>query len=140
MLRGMGTTYSFVPRRSGMGDDLTPPDILGTGPGGPPPIDWGPGPEPPPLPPGWFTNPKPILPKPKILPVTPPDIGPGPRPQIVFPSSSSVPPPPKFAAAPAPTAGWLDQQMIAGIPNSYLAIATAGLVLFVSMSGAKRRR
>lgn len=90
-----------------------------------------------PTPPGFFTNPRPIIPPKVITPVTAPDIG-GPTfvPQIVFPSSGTVAP--RVTAPPA--ASWFDQQMIAGVPNSYLALGTVGLVLFVSMSGAKRRR
>jgi len=113
--------------------DLTPPDIFGPT-EAPPSLPW----ETPPPPPFVFTDVRPIIPPKVITPVTPPDIGPGPRPiQIVFPSAGTVAPPAKYAAAPA---GWLDQQMIAGVPNSYLALATAGLVLFVSMAGGKRRR
>ncbi len=163
----LGKSYSFVQRRPGvhgLGDDLTPPDIFGPGPPSVYYIDMdtgvhydypcascgpgfvGPSPSYDPLlsplprvptPPGFFTNPRPIIPPKVITPVTPPNIGPGPvAPQIVFPSGGTVAP--RVAAAPA--ASWFDQQLIAGFPNSYLALAVGGLVLFVSMSGAKRRR
>lgn len=159
-LRGMGATYSFVPRiRSlrGLGDDTTDIDVVtglpcddpraNCGPAPPdigqpvfpglPPI--GPAPQPAP-PPFVFTNPKPIIPPQKIVPVTAPVFGPLPGGvQVVFPSQGTLPTPAKFAA-PAATASWFDQQMIAGVPNSYLALGTVGLVLFLSISSAKRRR
>jgi hypothetical protein len=156
-LRGMGTTFSFVPRRKGLrglGQDSTDIDMVTGLPCDDPRANCGPiAPDispsfplstlpfptsPPPLPPGAFTPAKPIIPAPVITPVTPPTIAPSPI-QLVFPSQGTVAPPPKYAA-PLPTASWFDQQMISGIPNSYLALGTFGLVLFVSMSGAKRRR
>lgn len=159
----LGKTYSFVQRRrgvAGLGDAApTPPDFSpamnyidmttgiaydypcpSCGPGflGPaynPLLDPLPSPAKPPF---VFTDSKPTPPRQVITPVTAPNIGPGPSPvQIVFPSAGAVSPPAKYAA---PAVSWLDQQMISGVPNSYLALATAGLVLFVSISGAKRRR
>lgn len=157
-LLGLGSTLAFVPRRrrlSGLGDlfdtgapgmvyiDMTtgqsydyPCDNCGPG--------FLPGPLPvaaPPRPPFVYTDVRPIIPRPRVLPpVTAPDLGPGVRPvQVVFPSSATVPPPPGYAAA-ASSGSWLDQQLIAGVKNSYLALGTVGIVLFVSMSGAKRRR
>lgn len=152
-LRGMGATFSFVPRRrrglSGLGDSQTGRGCYFYGPDGftIESVDtqsdvaectdngglWNNGT------PFVYTDSKPIIPKPVITPVTPPVL-PGPAPvQVVFPSSAKVPPPPKYAAVPVATS-WLDQQMIAGLPNSYLALATAGLVLMISISSAKRRR
>jgi hypothetical protein len=140
MLRGMGTTYSFVPRRRGLrgvGDDTTDVDVVTGLPCDDPRANCGAT-----TPPFVFTDSKPNLPARK--PIT---VGPGPNltvatpggVQIVFPSQSTVPPPPKFAPA-APSTSWFDQQLISGVPNSYLALGTVGAVLFMSMASAKRRR
>ncbi len=134
-LRGMGSTFAFVPRRrglSGLGQTVQPQTGRGCYYYGPDgftieSVDrnssvnectdsgglWNPGPT-----------------------AAPPN--PTPPVQIVLPSSAVVPPPPKYA--PVAATSWFDQQMIAGLPNSYLALATAGLVLMMSISGAKRRR
>lgn len=140
MLRGMGATYSFEPRRRGLrglGDD-TDVDVVTGLPCDDPRANCGPA-----APPLVFTDSKPVIPAPRPITVGPaPTIAP-PTPagvQIVFPSQSTVPAPPKFAPAPLPAVSWFDQQMVAGVPNSYLALVTIGLVLFVSISGAKRRR
>jgi len=138
----MGATYAFLPRRRtlrGMGQDIAPPDIgMPSFPSFAPLVPDVPQPAPPPF---VFVDVKPTIPTPVVTPVTPPNLGPSPIPGVkfVFPAGGPVPPPPQYAAA-APSAGWLSQQMIAGVPNSYLALATVGLVLFVSMSSAKRRR
>jgi hypothetical protein len=147
-LRGMGATYSFRPRLRGMGQDptATPPDI-GTGipdTGG---SILGPLPISAPVQPSApfvYGNPAPLIPATPIAAApVPPTLGPPmmaapPGVQFVFPSSGSVPLAPVAAAAPGTS--WFDQQMIAGLPNSYLALGTVGLVLFLSMSGSKRRR
>ncbi len=159
LLRGMGETYAFVPRRRtlrGMGDS-TDIDMVTGLPCDDPRANCGPAPPDiglpsiadispigvpgqPARPPFVFTDVRPILPTVKTTPVAAPNIGPGLPPgsslQIVFPSQGTV----KYAAAAPPATSWLDQQMIAGLPNSYLALGTVGLVLFLSMSGAKRRR
>ena len=137
-LRGMGATYSFLPRRRtlrGLGQDMNTDIDFVTGlPCDDPRANCGP---------DIFSKAgavKPILPAAKTTPVAAPYIGPAiPGPvQLVFPAQATVPAPPKYAAL--PTVSWFDQQMIAGIPNSYLALGTVGLVLLVSMSSARRRR
>jgi hypothetical protein len=136
-LRGMGRTYAF---RS-MGQDPAAPDI-----GSPvfapsPPIFSDAQPAPPPF---VYTNPSPVIPAPVITAVAPPNIVgtiPGSGVKFVFPAGGPVPPPGyAIAAAPGPGSSWLSQQMINGVPNSYLALGTVGLVLFLSVSNAKRRR
>lgn len=157
LLRGMGATYALVPRRRtlrGMGQSTEidyatglpcddprancAPDISPTFPTTP--TISLPTPTPP-VPPSFFTFPKPIIPAPVVVAATPPDLGPK-LPggvQVVFPSQGTVPPPPRYAAAAPPGGSWLDQQMIAGIPNSYLALGIGGLVLLVSIGGKRRR-
>lgn len=155
-LRGMGRTFAFVPRRRGMRGmgDVTDIDFATGLPCDDPRANcaptFGPMPTPatlplpspagPSVPPSFFTNPSPIIPPVATTPIVPPSIGPAvpavpPGIQIVFPSQGST----ATAAKPAATS-WLDQQMIAGVPNTYLALGVVGLVLFVSLSGAKRRR
>jgi hypothetical protein len=157
-LRGMGTTYSFVPRRTlrGLGqtsdsdidvvtgypcDDprancgpLEPTTMI------PAPTQLGP-------PPSFFTFPAPIIPPARPQPVPPAPIitqplpiptAPSPiaiSPTIVFPSGGGPTRPPGTAAP-----GWLDQQLISGFPNKYLALGTIAAVLFMSISQSGRRR
>jgi hypothetical protein len=163
-MRGMGRTFAFVPRARGMrgmGDASTDIDFA-TGlpcddprancapvaptfdPGAAPAplvLTPPPGPAMPTLPPSFFTNPSPAAPPRSTTTNVPPVIGPAvptvpPGIQIVFPSQGST----ATAKAAAPATSWLDQQMIAGVPNTYLALGVVGLVLFLSVSGAKRRR
>lgn len=155
-LRGMGRTFAFVPRGRtlrGLGDTTEIDYATGL------PCDdprancaptFAPMPAPPSLPiaapagpsvpTSFFTNPSPIIPPITTTAIVPPSIGPAvpavpPGIQIVFPSQGST----ATAAAPAATS-WINQQMIAGVPNSYLALGVVGLVLLLSVSGAKRRR
>jgi hypothetical protein len=130
-----------------MGQDPTPPDI-GTGipdTGG---SVFGPLPVATPAQPSApfvYGNPAPLIPATPVAaaPIAPtlgpPMMAAPPGVQFVFPSSGPVPPP-GYTAAAAPGTSWFDQQMISGLPNSYLALGTVGLVLFLSMSGGKRRR
>jgi len=157
-LRGLGRTFYFQPRLRGFGDDVSPPDVSSLSPdlvppgaipiaqpAAPPPIETtmieapstlGP-------PPSFFSFPAPTVPAPTITPVVAPTIAPtlAPSaplqlPSIVFPSQGPVRPP----APPAPTTSWLDQQMIAGFPNKYLALLTVGGVLLLSVLNAKKGR
>jgi len=151
-LRGMGATFAFAPRRRtlrGMGQDPNncPDSVIDPLTGelcstaglipasapnvGLPVIAPAPLPTPqPPIPASFFTNPSPIAPTPTLVAATPPAIAP----TIVFPSGTV-----QVAAPPAPAAvSWFSQQMIPGIPNSFLALGTVGLVLLLS-SGKGRR-
>lgn len=155
-LTGLGRTFTFAPRRRGLrglGDDspMILPDF------GPAPVITVPQPTAPSVspidttmiedtsglvpPPSFFAPSRPIIPAQNITPVTAPDISAGipggglQLPKIVFPSGGTVRP-----ATTPPSVSWLDQQMIAGIPNSYLALGTVGAVLLFSVMGAKRRR
>jgi hypothetical protein len=57
--------------------------------------------------------------------------GPAQVPVIVTPTSGPIPSPATVAAAAAAPVSWLDQQMISGIPNSYLLLGAIGaLFLF----------
>lgn len=154
LLTGLGRTLTFVPRRRGLrglGQDEAPvifPDF------GPAPV-FSPLPQPPPPsvspvddtstmisasttllpPPSFFTNPAPIIPAQRITPVQAPNISagiPGGGISIAFPSGV-VAAAPKPAAAPS----WFSQQMISGVPNSYLALGLLGVVVF---SAAKKGR
>jgi hypothetical protein len=137
-LRGLGTTYTFVPRAlRGLGQ--APPDI-GLGPiAVPPPLTY---PEAGPQPPASFytlTPPivpvvqGPLAPPPNIFAAGPTPIAPGF--QLVFPSQG----PSTYSAAAMPGVSWLDQTT-GGVSNKYLALGAVGLIFLVSMSGAKRRR
>jgi len=157
-LRGLGTTFSFVPRGRtlrglrGLGDDSTDIDVV-TGlpcddprancgplvPAPTTPIDTTMIPAPTTLnvpPPSFFTSPKPIIPAPVVTQVQAPTFTPSiVPPSIVFPSGGTTRP---LVTAP-PSASWLDQEMIGGVPNKYLALGTVGAILLFGMS-AKRRR
>jgi hypothetical protein len=89
-------------------------------------------------PPFDFSPSKPVIPTPTIIATPAPQISPAfaPLPTIVFPSGGSTRPPVNLP----PSSNWLDQQMIAGFPNKYLALATIGGVFLLSMASAKRRR
>jgi hypothetical protein len=140
-LRGMGTTYSFVPRGvRGMGQ-LTPPDI-GLPPIVAPPELIPPAPGPTTPPPSFYTlNPPiapyspqgPLAPPPNIVAAAPMPTAPGFT--LVFPSQGQSTYSP---VAPPPGTSWLDQTT-GGIPNMYLAIGTVGFVLLVSLGGKRRR-
>jgi hypothetical protein len=141
-LRGLGTTFSFVPRRGLRGLGQTTDIDMVTGlPCDDPRANCGPleptttipaptqiGP-----PPSFFTFPSPIIPPSKPVPLPPaPVITPSFAPTIVFPSGGTV------APTTMPAASWLDQQMITGVPNKYLAIGTIAAVVLLGMG--KRRR
>jgi hypothetical protein len=149
-LRGLGRTFSFVPRRRtlrglGQTSDI---DIVTGLPCDDPRANCGPFeqtttiPAPTTLgpPPGFFTSPAPIIPAPVTVPVIPPTLvtpipgGALQLPNIVFPSSGGT------ARPLAPPTGWLDQQLIPGLSNTTLVLATIGTVLLFSMTGARRRR
>jgi hypothetical protein len=162
LLRGMGATFAFVPRRGmrGMGQvvptDTTDIDLVTGLPcddprancTGPVPVApdigqnvFAPNPIAPPpsaLSPSFWNIPTPVAPKPVVVAATPPTLGPAipANLQVVFPSQGTVVPAPAPAVAAAPS--WFSQQMIAGIPNTYLALGVLGVVLF-SMSSKRRR-
>jgi hypothetical protein len=148
-LRGMGTTYSFVPRRRGMrglGQTSTDIDIVTGLPCDDPRANCGPLfptttlPAPTTLtpPPPIYLPPIPVPPPPTNLPPPSPPVmsfpvpG-GPLPTIVFPSGGAG-----VTARPLAAPGWLDQQTIPGISNKFLALGLGfGLLL---MAGASSRR
>lgn len=122
----------------GLGQDLTPPDIGLPPLMAPPELPLTP-PPPVQVPPSFYTPPAPIIPYAPQGPLAPPPelatkpTAPQPI-QFVFPSQGVGP------AVQIPSVSWLDQQMIAGIPNKYLAVGVIGGVLLLGMSGGKRRR
>src|SRR5713101_2697339 len=97
--------------------------------------------ESPSLPSSFFAPSKPIIPAPVAQPaIVAPDLGKPaglpsvlPQFQVVFPSQGAV------ARAIAPPS-WLDQQIIAGIPNSYLAIGAAAIAGIALLRSSSRRR
>lgn len=147
-LRGMGFTYSFLPKRRGLRGlgQTTDIDVVTGLPCDDPRANCGPlqptttipapttlGP-----PPGFFTFPAPIIPPTKPVPLapapvisTPPVTGPAFT--VVFPSGGTVAPAP--VAAPV---SWFDQMTIAGLPNKYLAFGA--VLLGVAAISSKGRR
>lgn len=55
--------------------------------------------------------------------------------QIVFPSQGSV-----ATSRPVATPSWFDQQMVTGVPNSYLLVGAVGIAAFAMLGGRKRKR
>lgn len=148
-LRGMGFTYSFLPRGRGLRGlgQTTDIDVVTGLPCDDPRANCGPlqptttVPAPTTLgpPPGFFTFPAPIIPPSKPVPLpaapvitTPPVTGAPPSFTIVFPSGGTV------APVPMPAASWFDQQTIAGLPNKYLAFGA--VMLGIAMASSKGRR
>jgi hypothetical protein len=61
---------------------------------------------------------------------------PGTVPVVVTPTSGPIPSPGTVAAGTTPPTAWLEQQMITGIPNSYLLLGALGAFFFF---GGKRK-
>jgi hypothetical protein len=101
-----------------------------------------PAPSGPAIPVSFFSPSKPIVPAPSIQPAVAPAISKtfpsAPGMTIVFPSQGAV-----TTSRPLVSTSWLDQQMIGGVPNLYLAIGALGLgavAVAVLRSGGRRRR
>jgi len=92
------------------------------------------------LPASFFAPSTPVIPArvAQPAPVAPnlsPTFAPIPGVQIVFPSQGSI-----ATTRPVASSSWLDQQMIAGVPNSYLAVGAAAIATFAMLGSKKRRR
>lgn len=92
------------------------------------------------LPASFFAPSTPVIPArvAQPAPVAPnlsPTFAPIPGVQIVFPSQGSI-----ATTRPVASPSWLDQQMITGVPNSYLLGGAAAVALFAMLGSRKRRR
>jgi hypothetical protein len=139
--RSLGDFYSGA-GAAPIAPDLGTPSIiaapdLGTPQFGPIPAEPSSGPS---LPASFFAPSTPVIPArvAQPAPVAPNltrSFGPIPDVQIVFPSQGSI-----ATTRPVASSSWLDQQMIAGVPNSYLLGGAAAVALFAMLGSRKRRR
>lgn len=151
-LRGMGFTYSFLPRGRGLRGlgQTTDIDVVTGLPCDDPRANCGPLIPTTTIPaPVTLTPPAPIIippiPVPPPMTTAPPPAPPtlnlplpvtGPMPTFVFPSGGST----ALTLAPPPPASWFDQMSVLGFPNKYLAMGAILLGIAAAAGGQGRRR